>query len=253
MFLKPAATASKLQDTVDSILNSFDLRSAFTVLPIFRPGGEGEEDEDEGNDEGNGDEGGEGNDDGASGTGDQTGSDIKDPEKKRLSDEAGRYRTALRQAEKERNDLAAWKKQVEDADKTEVEQLKGQVADVTKERDGLATELTQHKLELAFYKCGAAAQLRDPSDALKFLDLKEIKVDEDGEVPTEDMKKAVDTLIKSKPYLARTDDDDSGEGEGSGEGQPSGRQTNGRKTKKDADQAALEKKFPALRGRQPVS
>lgn len=244
MFLKPAAATS-------IAVSSTDLRSAFQAIRTYRPEGDGGGEEENENDEGAGDEGaGDEENDGASGTGDQAGSDIKDPEKKRLSDEAARYRTQLREAQKQQADLAKRVKEFEDADKSEVEKLTTQVGDLTKTNEGLTNELTQHKLELAFYKCGAAAQLRDPTDALKFLDLKEIKVNEDGEVPTEDMKKAVEELIKSKPYLARTDDD-SGEGEGSG--QPSGKQTNGPKTKKDATQATLEKKFPALRGRQPVS
>lgn len=48
----------------------------------------------------------------------------------------------------------------------------------------------------------AAGLLADPADALHYLDLSEFEVGADGEVDSAAIKRAIESLIKSKPYLA---------------------------------------------------
>lgn len=249
MSRKPAATTSMLTSIVDEVVNSFDLRSAFTVATnhIGRPdeGGDNEENNDEGT---GGDDGG---DEGSSDTGgdgtQQTGDDIKDPEKKRLHDEAARYRNERNALKQEVATLQQKQRELDDKEKSELEKAQRDLKEATQERDKLTVELTEAHLELSFFKSGSAAMFRDPADALKFLDLRNLKVDDDGLVPEKDIKKAADDLLKAKPYLGRGDDDS---GTGGSSGQASGRETNGRKGgQKDTDRAALEKKYPALQGR----
>lgn len=55
----------------------------------------------------------------------------------------------------------------------------------------------------AAVKAEAAALLNDPSDAIKFLDLSDYEVDEDGEVDAAQVKRDLRSLIADKPYLAK--------------------------------------------------
>lgn len=48
----------------------------------------------------------------------------------------------------------------------------------------------------------AASKLADPADALRFLDLTEFEVGENGDVDSAAVTAAIDDLIKNKPYLA---------------------------------------------------
>lgn len=52
-------------------------------------------------------------------------------------------------------------------------------------------------------RAAAASKLNDPSDATHFLDLSEFEVSDDGEVDAKAIAKAIDALLKDKPYLAK--------------------------------------------------
>lgn len=49
----------------------------------------------------------------------------------------------------------------------------------------------------------AAGKLNDPADAVAFLDLSEFTVSDDGDVDTSAIAKAIEKLLKQKPYLAK--------------------------------------------------
>lgn len=51
-------------------------------------------------------------------------------------------------------------------------------------------------------KAAAAGKLADPRDALKFLDLSQFEVDENGEIDSDEITDAIQDLVSSKPYLA---------------------------------------------------
>jgi hypothetical protein len=53
----------------------------------------------------------------------------------------------------------------------------------------------------------AAAQFRDPADAVAFLDLGSVRVSDDGEVDGAAVKGMLDDLAKAKPYLLNTASD----------------------------------------------
>lgn len=53
----------------------------------------------------------------------------------------------------------------------------------------------------------AVAQFRDPADAVAFLDLSEVKVDDSGEVDVASVKRLLDGLAATKPYLLVAPDD----------------------------------------------
>ncbi|MEU7814123.1 hypothetical protein [Pseudonocardia sp. NPDC049154] len=58
------------------------------------------------------------------------------------------------------------------------------------------------KILKAELRAASAGKLADPADALRFLDLDEFEVDENGEVDTTAVTAAIDDLLKTKPYLA---------------------------------------------------
>lgn len=50
-------------------------------------------------------------------------------------------------------------------------------------------------------RAAASGKLADPKDALTFIGLEQFKVDEDGEVDSDEVAEAIDDLLKQKPYL----------------------------------------------------
>lgn len=58
------------------------------------------------------------------------------------------------------------------------------------------------RLIRAEVKAAAAGKLADPTDAPRFIDLTKIKVGDDGEPDAKQIKKAIEDLVKEKPYLA---------------------------------------------------
>lgn len=58
------------------------------------------------------------------------------------------------------------------------------------------------RLVQAEVRAVAAGKLADPEDAVRFLDLDEFAVGDDGEVDKKAITKKLDELVKAKPYLA---------------------------------------------------
>ncbi|MFJ2848320.1 hypothetical protein [Streptomyces rubiginosohelvolus] len=68
-------------------------------------------------------------------------------------------------------------------------------------REELTTE-SNARLVRAEVKAAAAGKLADPADAPRFIDLAKIKIGDDGEPDAKQIKKAIEDLLKDKPYLA---------------------------------------------------
>lgn len=108
-----------------------------------------------------------------------------------------------------RADLVAERRQRHAAEK-ELEQLRAQhmtesdKAIAAAKADGRkeALEVANDRLLRAEVKAAAGGKLADPGDATRMLDLSEFSVDDDGSVDTKALSKAIDDLIKDKPYLA---------------------------------------------------
>lgn len=247
----PAATVSVLKLIVDDVVNDMDLRSAF--LPTFtmsgRPDGDGDGDDNEEDDseDDSGEDDDSNDDDDASGAKSKSQKDVKDPEKKRLHEEAGKHRNAAKVAAKERDALAVKLKEYEDKDKSEVEKLQGDLKSAQDDNKALRETTKTQGVRLAFFESGAASQFKNAGTALRLLDLDGIEPDDEGVVDADEIKKRAKALGEKEPYLLKDGD----EGDlGEDEGQPSGKSTNGKKKSKgDLDRAKLEDKYPALRGR----
>ncbi|MFD5903593.1 hypothetical protein ACFWHG_19135 [Streptomyces microflavus] len=69
----------------------------------------------------------------------------------------------------------------------------------------LREELTAEsnaRIVRAEVKAAAAGKLADPGDAPRYIDLSKIKVGDDGEPDAKQIKKAIEELLKERPYLA---------------------------------------------------
>jgi hypothetical protein len=204
-----------------------------------------EEDKDGDGSSGTGADDDDSDDDTGSGTDDKS---IKDPDKKKLSEEAKQHRLRAKN-EKARADKAeAELRKLSDKDKSELEKAQRDLDETTKERDKLREISRTQGLRLAFFESGAA-DLLDPTvkaDALKLLDLSDLEPDDEGDFDEKALRKRVEDFLKERPKFARnTSESDDDKNQSS-----SGRPLNGqRKTGKEADRQLLEKKFPALQGR----
>jgi hypothetical protein len=70
------------------------------------------------------------------------------------------------------------------------------------EAEAAATEKANARILRAEIRAVATGKLVDPADALAFLDLTQFHVDEDGSVDLDEIKQAIDDLLKTKSHLA---------------------------------------------------
>jgi hypothetical protein len=74
--------------------------------------------------------------------------------------------------------------------------------DIQAKAEQAATAKANARIVRSEVRAAAAGKLADPKDALKFLDLDQFEVDEDGQVDEDEVADAIDDLVKNKPYLA---------------------------------------------------
>lgn len=76
------------------------------------------------------------------------------------------------------------------------------VEQVRREATLEATRAANERILRSEIKAAAAGKLADPADAYKFLDLGKFDITDSGDVDADEIADAIDTLIKTKPYLA---------------------------------------------------
>lgn len=121
---------------------------------------------------------------------------LGDPGKKALDAMKADRNAARQQAREFQQQLEDLKAQVEGREQeraAEVEQQR-----VKDEALAAANE----RILKAEVRATGASKLADPTDALRFIDLSEFEVGEDGSVDSEAISGAIDSLLKQKPYLA---------------------------------------------------
>lgn len=225
-----------------------DLRGAFAKLAAYAP----EDDDDDKEDEGGDGSSGTGADDDESGkdsSESKTGKDaIKDPEKKKLSDEAAKYRRELRDTKARAEAAEKRAKEFEDKDKSELELAQSGLKEMTERAEKAEAKLAEQALDLAFFRSGASALLNRPDQAAKLMDLKSLTPDEEGEYDSKEIMKTVEDWLKANPHFTASTDsgDDDDDADKPNSGRPSTeRARNGKK----ANDQKLVDKFPALAGR----
>lgn len=108
-------------------------------------------------------------------------------------------RKARRAAERAAKAAQAELEKAREATLTEADRL---IAQAKREaRDELQAEYASRVVK-AEVKAAATGRLSDVNDALVFIDPTQFEVDEEGNVDSKAIGKAIDELIKSKPYLA---------------------------------------------------
>lgn len=238
------------KEEMDRVLDPFDLASMFRNLSVnvwAAP-----DDDDEGAD----DDDEDGDDEEGSGTG-GTGSDddkpVDDPEKKRLSDEAAKWRRLRREERLEREKAEARVKELEGKDASEAEKLQADLEAATAKVTTLTSQVSEFAREVAISRGASGKNIADLDYLGHLLDKEKVEyLDEDGEIA--DLSDAIEALLKKKPSLAATgggdadDSDDDDDTDDDAKTKSTGKRTDGKGkgNKNGLDAAALQAKFPAL-------
>lgn len=129
--------------------------------------------------------------------------DPNDPPE--LGDAGKRALTAERDArQRAERDAKAAKAEL---DKLRTESQSEQERAIARAKDeGRAEAVTtaNERIVRAEVRAAAASKLADPADAVHFLDLSDFTVEDDGSVDSKAISKAIDQLVKEKPYLANS-------------------------------------------------
>ncbi len=123
------------------------------------------------------------------------------PYVKELREEAKKYRLELAQL---RDEQKKQKTEAERAKMDAVDKLKAEKADMEK-------ELNEYKsrYELLGKRSGVIAiasklNFIDPSDAVAFVDIASVEIDENGSIRTDEIEEALKEVLSKKPYLAKS-------------------------------------------------
>jgi hypothetical protein len=187
--------------------------------------------------------------------------DDEDEGPPRAVQQAKRYRLRLREEERKNKELNDRLKALEDKDKPTDEVVSRDLAEANGRIDDLTEVNRIMSAQLAFFKTTVpGVEWVDSSDAFALAEregLFDDVIDEDGTVDTRELRRGLKDLAKRKPHLVikpkvepKDDDEDDNEEE---EERPrrSARTANSRRrgSSNTTNRAALEKKFPVLRGR----
>lgn len=129
------------------------------------------------------------------------------PDVAKLQSALQKEREARKAADARAKEFESYRDKVaklEEASKTDLER-----AVEAARREGAQTALSavnQRLVKAEARALAASAKFRDPSDAVAFLgDLSAVRVSTEGDVDSESLKKALDELAKTKPYLLEED------------------------------------------------
>lgn len=107
---------------------------------------------------------------------------------------------ATKEQLKELDTLKAQQKKRDDAEKSESDRLKEQVAESERKATAAQQKLTETQNRIAIERAATKANASDPDDVFRLLDPTDFELDADGNVTN--AEKLVTDLIKKKPYLA---------------------------------------------------
>jgi hypothetical protein len=183
-----------------------DATELYPIWPILGGAPDEDDDQDDDADGDDGDEGDDGQDDGAGdgddgqdddGAGDQDGQDDADPDgADQLGDKGKRALAAMKGKWKSERDKRR------DLETRLAQKDQGGGDDAVAKATAAATAAANTRILKAEIRAAAAKKLADPRDALRFIDLEQFEVGDDGEVDAEEIADAIQDLIKDKPYLA---------------------------------------------------
>lgn len=140
-----------------------------------------------------------------------------------------RLRNQLSASDRRRDEAEKRLKEIEDKDKDELTKASEKVKELEEVNSKLQTELAQTRLELAFVSVNEVTW-HNPKTALRTArdeGLLEAITKEDGSVDEAKLKKALDGLKKTHPYLVKTSTDQAAGGGSTGQPVGSGARGNG--------------------------
>lgn len=232
------STARKHPITGEEIAPLWFDQNGIAFFPIMGAAPDGDDDDDDtddGDDDGDDDSGNDGSE-GQDGSGD--GSKV-------TPEEFARLEARMKAADKRAAAAEKKAKEYEDKDKDEATKLAERAAAAETEAKEIREERNTLRLQKAFLLANDIAW-HDAEVALQHADLSEV-TDEEGNIDRKALKKALEDLSKSKPFLVKSkDDSDDDKDEPSG---PTGVRTagSGKKTKKEvSSDDVLRQKYPAL-------
>lgn len=124
--------------------------------------------------------------------------------------EVEQLRAALKKANAEaarnRHKLADYEKaeqERKDAELSETERLKKQLAEAKEQQNVLIAKNTETQIRAAVERTAATMRFHDPADAYALADLSVVTMDEDGKISG--VNDALKALAKAKPHLVRTE------------------------------------------------
>lgn len=115
--------------------------------------------------------------------------DLGDKGKRALASMKGKWRTE-RDKRKQLEEQLAQKDAGDEA------------AQARREVEQAALSKANARIVRSEVKAAAKGVLADPGDAYKFIDLEQFEVDDDGNIDSDEIADAIESLVKEKPYLA---------------------------------------------------
>lgn len=181
-----------------------------------------------------------------------------DPRVARSARQAAKYRTQLREKEKQYADLEARLRDIENKGRKPEEVAGEELTAQRVKAEQLAARNRDLTLQNAFLASNVVDWV-DPEDALRLVDLEDVEIDDDGTVDRKALRAALRDLARRKPHLVKTkakpsgkaddegdEDDDADQGSRRSAAPMNGKRKGSRET---TDRATLAKKFPALQRR----
>lgn len=167
----------------------------YPIWPILGAAEDDDHDDDAGDTGGDGDQdddGAQNEDDDAEGEGEGDAADaLGDKGKKALDAMKGKWKSERTRRQELERQLAAR----DEGDGEEPDAIRRQA-------EQAATAKANARIVRAEVRAAAAGKLADPADALRFLDLAQFEVDDEGDLDADEIAEAIDGLIQAKPYLA---------------------------------------------------
>lgn len=180
------------------------LPSGRAVWPVLGGSGDGDADDNDGqgtadNNDGQGDntDGQDGPDNDGDDTDPEGADQLGDPGKKALQATKEKWKAERDRRKQLERELEQARKGTSKGDSDEPDPDR-----IRADAERAATAKANQRIIRAEVRAAAAGKLADPKDALKFLDLDQFEVGEDGEIDTDEIADAITDLITNKPYLA---------------------------------------------------
>ena len=166
-----------------------------------------------------------------------------------LKSALAKERKERRRLAKEVKALSEFRKEREDAEKTDVDKAKDNATQAEAKAQKLAARLKDTALDNAIIQLAGSMGFADVDDALRLIDRDAVDVDQDEDDPSDvsidkaTVKSALETLKKAKPHLIKSEEAKPGSNRTGSRFNGVNKEVND----KDAEEAALRQKYPALR------